>query len=524
MVNAYVVVILSLSFLFLIHCLLFRRRGRSNGAQLPPSPPAIPFFGHLHLIENPLHAALSQLAERHGPVFSLRLGSRSAVVVSSPECARECLTENDVCFANRPRFPSQLPVSFDGTSLGNSNFGPHWRSLRRIASVHFLSAQRVGGMSGVISDEVRAMARRMYRAASVSPGGAARVQLKRRLFELSLSVLMEAVAQTKTTRQEADGTDADTDMSVEAQEYKHVLDELNPLLGAANLWDYLPALRWFDVFGTKRKIMTAVNKRNAFVRRLIDTERQRLDDDDDDGSSNGAKKSMISELLTLQKTEPEVYTDTVIMTLCTSLFTAGTDSTSTTIEWAMSLLLNHPKILKKAQAEIDSYVGNSRLIAAEDMPHLIYLQCIISETLRLYPVLPLLIPHESSGDCRVGGYDVPSGTMLLVNIVAVHRDPSVWKDAETFRPERFEDGMRDDGLLVMMPFGMGRRKCPGETLGLRVVGLALGTLIHCFDWERVDGVDVSMAEGGGLSMSKVVPLEAMCKPRDTMGDALGKLF
>uniref|UniRef100_A0A0D9ZDD1 Cytochrome P450 n=1 Tax=Oryza glumipatula TaxID=40148 RepID=A0A0D9ZDD1_9ORYZ len=153
MVKAYIA-IFSIAILLLIHFLLFRRRGRSNGMPLPPSPPAIPFLGHLHLIDKPLHAALSRLAERHGPVFSLRLGSRNAVVVSSPECARECFTDNDVCFANRPQFPSQLPASFNGTTLAFAHYGPHWRNLRRIATVHLLSARRVSSMSGVVSGEM----------------------------------------------------------------------------------------------------------------------------------------------------------------------------------------------------------------------------------------------------------------------------------------------------------------------------------------------------------------------------------
>jgi hypothetical protein len=311
MVKAYIA-IFSIAVLLLIH-FLFRRRGRSNGMPLPPSPPAIPFFGHLHLIDKPFHAALSRLAERHGPVFSLRLGSRNAVVVSSPECARECFTDNDVCFANRPQFPSQMPATFYGAGFGFANYGAHWRNLRRIATVHLLSAHRVRGMAGVVSGEIRPMVQRMYRAAAAAGVGVARVQLKRRLFELSLSVLMEAIAQTKTTRPEAD--DADTDMSVEAQEFKNVLDELNPLLGAANLWDYLPALRVFDVLGVKRKIATLANRRDAFVRRLIDAERQRMDNGVD-GGDDGEKKSVISVLLSLQKTEPEVYKDIVIVNLC----------------------------------------------------------------------------------------------------------------------------------------------------------------------------------------------------------------
>ncbi|XP_006650627.1 cytochrome P450 81Q32-like [Oryza brachyantha] len=507
---------------FLVDYLRCRHGGRSDGKnggtrKLPPSPPAIPFFGHLHLIENPLHAALSRLAERHGPVFSLRLGSRSAVVVSSPECARECFTENDVCFANRPQFPSQMPATFNGAAIGFTNYGPHWRNLRRIATVHLLSAHRVRNMSGVVSGEVRPMVRRMLRAAAPGGVGVARVQLKRMLFELSHSVLMEAIAQTKATRPEAD---ADTDMSVEAQEFKQVTDELSPLLGAANLWDYLPALRWFDVFGVKRKILAAASKRNAFMRRLIEAERQRMDEDVAGG--DGERKSMISVMLALQKTEPEVYTDNTIMNLCVPLFAAGTDTTAMTIEWAMSLLLNHPETLKKAQVEIDTYVGNSRLISVDDMPHLIYLQCIISETLRLYPAAPLLLPHESSMDCKISGYHISSGTILLVNVVAIHRDPIVWEEPSKFKPERFEDG-KYDGLL-MIPFGMGRRKCPGETLALQIIGLVLGTLIQCFDWDRLDDAEVDMTQGSGLTNPKAVPLEAICKPREAMRDVLQKLL
>ena len=209
------------------------------------------------------------------------------------------------------------------------------------------------------------------------------------------------------------------------------------------------------------------------------------------------------------------------MSFSQNLFGAGTETTSTTTEWAMALLLNHPEKLKKAQAEIDAAVGTSRLIAPDDLPRLGYLQSIINETLRLYPAAPLLLPHQSSADCKVGGYDVPRGTMLLVNVYAIHRDPAVWEDPTEFRPERFEDGKAEGRLL--MPFGMGRRKCPGEALALRTVGLVLGALIQCFDWGRADGVEVDMAEGGGVTMARVVPLEAMCRPRTAMRHALQEL-
>jgi cytochrome P450 len=205
------------------------------------------------------------------------------------------------------------------------------------------------------------------------------------------------------------------------------------------------------------------------------------------------------------------------------MFSGGAETTATTAEWAMSLLLNHPEALKKAQAEIDACVGPSRLLNADDVPRLGYLRCIIDETLRLYPVVPTLIPHESTADCAVGGHHVPAGTMLLVNVYAIHRDPAVWADPAAFRPERFEAGGGADGLF-MMPFGMGRRKCPGEALALRTLGLVLGTLIQCFDWGTVGGAaGVDMAEGVGITLPRDVPLEAMCKPRQGMLRVLQEL-
>ncbi|KAK1679425.1 hypothetical protein QYE76_040273 [Lolium multiflorum] len=396
--------------------------------------------------------------------------TRLAPTVSSPACARECFTELDVTFANRPRLPSWQFLSMDFSMLATCSFGPHWRTLRRVAAVQLLSTHRVSCMSGVISGEVHAMVRRLYRSATASP----RIQLKQRLFELSLSVLMEPIANTKATRSEAD---ADTDMSVEAQEFRKVMDDINPHVGLANLWEYLPVMRWLDVSGIKNKLRAAVTRRDAFLQRLIDAERRKLDD----GGSEDWGKSMIAVMFTLQKKEPNVYTDTMIRGLCTSLFSAGTDTILADIEWTMSLLLNHPAALKMAHAEIDRCVGTSRLVSAEDLTRLTYLQCIIRETLRLYPAAPLLLLHQSYADCKIGGHTIPSGTMLIVNVYAIHRDSNMWEDPMKFRPERFE-------------------------------------------WDLVDSVEVDMTEGGEeFVIHKAVPFEALCKPRADMYDVLKRL-
>ena len=151
------------------------------------------------------------------------------------------------------------------------------------------------------------------------------------------------------------------------------------------------------------------------------------------------------------------------------------------MEWAMSLLLNHPQVIKKAQNEIDTVIGTDRLIDESDVINLPYLRCIINETQRLYPVGPLLVPHESSEDCIVSGYKIPSGTMLLVNQWAIHHDPNIWVDPERFDPERFEglEGTKDG--FKFMPFGSGRRSCHGEGLTMRVIRLTLRLLLQCFE-------------------------------------------
>ena len=189
----------------------------------------------------------------------------------------------------------------------------------------------------------------------------------------------------------------------------------------------------------------------------------------------------------------------------------------------MSLLLNNPEVLKKAQMEMDNQLGPNHLIEESDLSQLPYLHCIIRETQRMYPAGPI-VPHESSKECMVGGYHIPRGTMLLVNIWGIQNDPKVWKEPRKFLPERFEVGLEGEGHgLRLMPFGSGRRGCPGEGLAIRMVGLVLGSLIQCFDWERVGEGKVDMSEGIGLTLPKAQPLLAKCRPRPALINVLSQI-
>ncbi|KAJ3674322.1 hypothetical protein LUZ60_004938 [Juncus effusus] len=457
---------------------------------LPPSPPSLPIIGHLHLLKPPLHHSLSSLSTQFGPILHLRIGFRPVVVVSSGELAEECFTINDVVFANRPHFPSSKEVTNDFTTLIFSDYGPLWRNLRKTATVHVLSGHRLLSSASARHEESRYLAHKLFVGSGQNISTFKKINLKETVLEFTLNIIMGIVAGKR----------------YHGQEFRQMIADVALLASGASLEDFFPFLRPFLKFTeVSRRTKRLVAVRNEFSQNLIDEHKR----------SGFEKKTMIGDLLALQEREPDVYTDDLIKSLTLSLLHAGTSTTSNTLEWATSLLLNHPDKLIKSRHEINTVIGKNRLMQESDFPNLPYLRAIINETFRLHPVVPLNVPHESSEECFVGGYRIPKGTMLLINIHAIHRDHSSWDEPTEFRPERFLEGSKEEGRW-MMTFGMGRRKCPGESLAVKVIGLALGTMIQCFEWERIDGKEIDMMEGSGISMPKAVRLEALYRPRNEM--------
>ncbi|KAL0345302.1 UNVERIFIED_CONTAM: cytochrome [Sesamum radiatum] len=303
------------------------------------------------------------------------------------------------------------------------------------------------------------------------------------------------------------GEDEEND---EAKQFREVIDQIFKLGGVSNPGDFFPVFRWIDYKGYEKALKRVTGKMDAFLQGLIDEHKR-----------DKSRNTMIDHLLSLQESEPEYYTDVMIKGIILVMLVAGTDTSAVTIEWAMSALLNHPEKLDKARAEIDNLIGNNRLVNESDLSKLPYLQNIILETFRLFPATPLLVPHEASADCTIGGYNIPRGTIILVNAWAIHRDPLVWDDPISFNPERFEEA-GEVGPTKLLPFGMGRRSCPGTGLANRVVGLTLASLIQCFEWQRADETLVDLTEGKGLSMPKLTPLEARCRARDVLHKVLAE--
>ncbi|XP_027346892.1 isoflavone 3'-hydroxylase-like [Abrus precatorius] len=478
--------LISLVFILTLKHLVQRKRLKN----LPPCPPTLPIIGNLHHLKAPLHRSLHSLSQKYGSIFSLWFGSRFVVVISSPTLAQECFTKHDIVLANRPRFLTGKYLFYNYTSMGSSSYGDHWRNLRRIITIDVLSTQRLNTFFEIRREETIRVLQKLSRDSSK---GFTQVQLRPRLTEMTFNNMMRMISGKRYYGDDIDVTDAE-----EAKQFRDIISEVMSLLGANNKGDFLPLLRWFDFDGLEKRLKAISTRADAFLQGLVEEHR----------SGKHKTNTMIEHLLTMQKSQPEYYSDHIIKGLIQGMLLAGTDTTAVTVEWAISALLNHPEILKKAKDEIDTKVGQDRLVDESDIPNLPYLQNIVYETLRLYSPAPLLLPHYTSDDLDIGGFTIPRDTIVLINAWAIQRDPKTWSDAECFKPERFE---KEGEANKLIPFGLGRRACPGLGLAYRVMGLTLGLLIQCFDWKRLNDDEIDMRENKGVAMPKLIPLEALCR-------------
>ncbi|XP_071696037.1 cytochrome P450 81Q32-like [Rutidosis leptorrhynchoides] len=500
---------LYMSLIFVVLSYLFTSHFGRKFSNLPPTIfPSLPVIGHLYLLKPPLHQTLAKLSIKHGPILNLQLGSRHLLLISSPSASQECFTKNDVIFTNRPHTLYGKIIGNNNTSLNWAPYGDNWRNLRRIASTALFSMHSRKEFHDILVDEEKLLIRKIQNASVSSVHS--HVNVKAVLNELMLNIMMRIISGNRYFVGDIGAADE------EGKQFSEILEETFLLGMIPYLGDFLPFLRNFVQNGYKNKLISLKNKRDIFFQGFIEQFRK----------SEGVvknKKTMIQLLLSLQESDPNYYTDEMIRSFMLILLSAGSDTTTGTMEWCLSLLLNHPHVLQKSRNEIDRVIGKDRLVEESDLVDLPYLRCIINETLRLYPPGPLLVPRESSKDCVIGDYNVPRGTMLIVNQWSIQRDPKLWNDPESFNPERFEglEGTRDG--FKFMPFGFGRRSCPGEGLALHVIEATLGVLIQCFDWERLNGKMVDMTESLNFNLVKVEPLVAKCKPRAEMKNLLDQM-
>ncbi|KAL5777669.1 hypothetical protein ACOSP7_010595 [Xanthoceras sorbifolium] len=482
----------------------FTPNRRVQHKDLPPSPPSLPIIGHFHLLKRPVHQALSNLSNKYGPIFLLRLGSLSTLVLSSRSAIEECFPKNDIIFSNRPLLPSQKILQDNYTTIG-APFGNHWRNLRRFTALEIFSAKSLQMSSDIRTEEIRFMIKHLCKR-SFEGVVLRKVDVKSLFYLLDFNIMLKMVAGKRCFEEE----DLDLDETTKGK-----LDDLKETFGLflyMALGDYFPYLRWLTYYGVEKQQMNIHKKRDAFIQALLDAHQNNNNPLMTSTVPGGEiSRPIIDVLLKLHESEPEFYTNDVIKGIIQVIKAhnnASSRDTVVTLDSVVSQLMAHPEAFKKARDEIDNHVGDySRLLNDADLAKLPYLHSIISETLRVGPVT-VLPARESSKDCTVGGYHIPRGSQLWVNAWAVHRDPALSVSTKRRFVEEKQGGCK------FLSFGLGRRVCPGEGLGMRVMALSLGTLIQCFEWEEKTNLN---------KQSEERPVNIIFRPREALTKVLAQL-
>ncbi|KAF8722917.1 hypothetical protein HU200_022055 [Digitaria exilis] len=488
--------------------LLLRRGGGGAGGKqqlpLPPGPRGWPVLGNLPQVGTKPHHTMAALAREHGPLFRLRFGVAEVVVAASASVATQFLRTHDANFSNRPPNSGAEHVAYNYQDLVFAPYGARWRALRKLCALHLFSAKALDDLRAVREGEVALMVRELVRR-----GGGAAVALGQEANVCATNTLARATVGRRVFA--VDGGEG-------AREFKEMVVELMQLAGVFNVGDFVPALAWLDPQGVVRRMKRLHRRYDDMMDRII-REREAAEEGKDLLSVMLARMRQHQPLADGDDTR---INETDIKALLLNLFTAGTDTTSSTVEWALAELIRHPDVLAKAQEELDAVVGRDRLVSESDLPRLTYLTAVIKETFRLHPSTPLSLPRVAAEECEVNGYRIPRGTTLLVNVWAIARDPEAWPEPLEFRPGRFLPGGEHAGVDVkgsdfeLIPFGAGRRICAGLSWGLRMVTLMTATLVHALDWELAGGVTadkLDMEEAYGLTLQRAVPLMVKPAPR-----------
>ncbi|XP_062191558.1 indole-2-monooxygenase-like [Phragmites australis] len=470
-------------------------------SKLPSPPRKLPVIGHLHLVGSLPHVSLGDLAAKHGRdgLLLLRLGAVPTLIVSSPRAAQAVLRTHDHVFASRAYSPVTNILFYGSTDVAFCPYGEHWRQVKKIATTHLLTNRKVRSYRHAREQEVRLVVGKIREAAAAGTA----MDLSNLLNAFANDVVCHAVS-GKFFREEGRN-----------KLFRELVEANSSLIGGFNLEDYFPVLVRLDM--VKRMVCAKAQKVNKMwddlLEKLIDghASKPASERDGDD------ERDFIDVLLSVQ--QEYKLTKDHIKALLVDMFDAGTDTTFVVMEYAMVELMQNPHLMKKLQAEVRTTMTQGKgkgngMVTEDDISDMAYLKAVVKETLRFHPPAPLLAPHLSMADCDIEGYTIPSGTRVIVNSWALARDPSYWKSAE-FMPERFMEGGSAAAMdykgndIMYLPFGTGRRMCPGINFAISTVEVMLANLVYHFNWELPPGLmdrGIDMTESFGIIVHRTEKL------------------
>ncbi|XP_023765079.1 cytochrome P450 Tp4149 [Lactuca sativa] len=456
----------------------------------PPSPRKLPIIGNLHKIGLNPHRSLLALTQKHGPLVLIQLGRVPVLVASSAEAAHEILKTHDVIFASRPKLSIPNALTYGSKDIAFSPYGEYWRQVRSIAVLGLLSSRRVQSFQRVREEETCLMIDKIGESCGSI------VDLGELLTIFTNNVVCRVAFGRK----------------FHGVKFNDLLKRFTYLLGAFSVGNYIPWLSWVDRFnGLEARTKNIAVEFDEVLESVLEEHisKKRAVEGDVSGE-NEEGQDLVNILIDAQRehtTTSFTLDKDVIKAAIMDIFAAGTDTTSTAIEWAISELIRHPRVMKRLQKEVTEIAQGKSMISEEDLEKMHYLHAVIKETLRLHTPLPLLISRQSTEYVKLMGYDIPAGTQVIINAWAIGRDPSLWEEAEKFWPERFLKSSIDyKGMhFEFLPFGAGRRGCPGIQFAIVINELALANLVYKYDFAVPDdmrGDELDMSEITGLTLHR----------------------
>lgn len=466
---------------------------------LPPSPWKLPIIGNLHQLGLLAHQSLHKLSMKHGPLMFLKLGQVPTLVVSSSKMAREIMKTHDLVFASRPVLKASHTVLFGNNDLAFAPYGEYWRQMRKICVTHLLSMRRVQLFQAAREKEVAHLMDKIVSHASSHPFKA--LNMSQLLFCFTNDMLCRAILGEFSRDQEGRN-----------ETFLEMIEENMILFSGFNLEDYFPSLGWLtSLLGLDERAKRNFRRWDGVLSQMIEEHKNKKD-------GNLKDEDFVDVLLSLKK-DPSLdfsLNDEHIKALLVDMFAAGTDTSYIVLEWGMAELIRNPNVMKKLQDEINDIASGQSMVNEDDLSEMRYLKAVIKEILRLHPPVPLLLPRESMDSCQIEGYEIPNQCRVLINYWAVARDHNIWDMPNEFIPERFVNNTIDfkGQDFEYIPFGSGRRICPGIGFSIPTVELALANLAFKFEWKLPDDHvgQLDMTEAPGLTTKMMKNLYLVPKP------------
>ncbi|KAL8537023.1 hypothetical protein ACS0TY_012273 [Phlomoides rotata] len=471
------------TFIFFIIKAIIKPKSPKN---LPPIPPALPVIGHLHhFVGGLVHEGLAKLSKTYGPIVSLNLGQVPAVAISSREAAKEVLKVLDPACADRPESIALNTMFYNNTDIAFSAYNDYWRQMRKICILEMLSAKNVKSFGYIRQDETNTLVKSLK-----SVSGKA-INLTEKMFVFSCTVTCRATF---------------GDVLRDRDAFIVLVKKLSHMAGGFELADLFPSIKFLTAFTYNRFQLRKMKRdMDVILDHILAEHRLKR-------SGEGGSEDIVDVLLRVQESGQLQFpiTNDNVKAVILDMFADGTESSATTIDWGMAELMRNPRVMAKVQSEIRETLKGKTTVEESDVQRLKYLKLVIKETLRLHPAFPLLL-RQAKDEFKVDGYTIPVKTKVTINVWAMARDPKYWEDAESFKPERFENSSINflGSDYEFLPFGAGRRNCPGLSFGIANLELPLAQLLFHFDWKLPQGMspqDVDMAAVEGLAVGRKIPM------------------